>query len=676
MRARLRGVLEGAPLKLVAVILFAILIPSLLVTSLGLVAVFQADAFVADRFLGPIRERVARVRERAGEAWSRRLALYRSYLADAPSRIAFLRELSSRDPYVADVFLGSESGLDRVPEPPPIRLWSAAGGGALAAIERLESVEKDDRQALAECQRLLASSLEDAVLVDVQLAAARIAYRLGQKETALEYLRAALERFGNTLDATGVVRELPILWRIVEVERETGAEPRARAAAARLGEALGRHAAILSDDVLAFYREKLEGLPPALRPLPPLERDRDLDARRALPGSALAALAGRLPSGERPPEGKGYACTHVALPGLPLLDFASYRPEGCPVWIHLLLDADRFLAEARALGELAGLRPAGIAFEPSRVAGSVPEPREGRIACALPEPFRTIELRYAPAPGEVPKGFRGFEILSLATFTWAVIVLVLTILVGVFFTLRSVLREMRTARMKTDFVSFISHELKTPLTAVRMFAETLLSGRVEDEEEERFCLQMIDRESERLSKLIDQILEYSRIEKREKQFKFTPCDMESVVREAVEIFQDHNRQDPREIEVNTVQRISKIRMDRPAMIELFLNLLSNAAKYSAPGTKIVVNLRESIDDISVDVIDQGVGIRKRDQRKIFEKFYRAEDYLTREIEGTGLGLTFARYIAKVHNGDIRVSSQLHAGSVFTVQIRKTDVLAG
>jgi signal transduction histidine kinase len=129
------------------------------------------------------------------------------------------------------------------------------------------------------------------------------------------------------------------------------------------------------------------------------------------------------------------------------------------------------------------------------------------------------------------------------------------------------------------------------------------------------------------------------------------------------------------VEVNSVQRISKIKMDRPAMIELLLNLLSNAAKYSEADKRIVINVRESIDDISVEVVDDGIGIRKRDQKKIFEKFYRADDYLTRDVEGTGLGLAFARYVAKVHNGDIKVASQLNGGSSFTLQLKKTHVLA-
>jgi signal transduction histidine kinase len=203
----------------------------------------------------------------------------------------------------------------------------------------------------------------------------------------------------------------------------------------------------------------------------------------------------------------------------------------------------------------------------------------------------------------------------------------------------------------------------------------LLLGRVENEEERNLCLRMIDGESERLSKLIDQILQYSRLERHQKKFQFTSCNMDDVVEEAVRIFNKHQKGAPRVVEVNSVQRISKIKMDRPAMIELLLNLLSNAAKYSEADKRIVINVRESIDDISVEVVDDGIGIRKRDQKKIFEKFYRADDYLTRDVEGTGLGLAFARYVAKVHNGDIKVASQLNGGSSFTLQLKKTHVLA-
>ena len=369
--------------------------------------------------------------------------------------------------------------------------------------------------------------------------------------------------------------------------------------------------------------------------------------------------------------------SHIAVPGKGELDVSSFRTDEGELIVHVLLDRERILPEARLLGAEFGLAGDSLRFYSKTMERPQMSYRgtQSLLTLPLPPPLDNLAMEYIPPEGSLPKAFRGFNVLTLATFTWAVIVLVVTLLVGVLFTLRSVLREMRTARLKSDFVSFISHELKTPLTAIRMFTETILSGRVADEEESRFCIQMIDQESDRLSKLVEQVLEYSQIEQHQKEFRFVSCDMEEVVQEAARIFKDHNRMDPREIEVNAVQHISKIKMDRAAMVELILNLLSNAAKYSPREKKIVVNLRESIDDISVEVIDRGVGIRKRDQRKIFEKFYRADDYLTRDVEGTGLGLTFARYIAKVHNGDIKVSSQVNSGSTFTLQLKKTHVLA-
>lgn len=678
MQGRSRAFFERAPIKLIAVILFAILIPSLLVTSLGLLAVFQADAFVRDRFLDPVRERVARLRAAIGDEWGRRLDLYARYLSDAPARRDHLREICRKDPFIRDVVVTTGAGLEIVPEPPPLRLWSADGGAELAALERLELVEKDAARALSECERLLEVSTDDAVVVEVLLAAARTSYRLGGKDRALGFLRSCRDRYGRTVDATGIVRELPLLWRIFEIERELGQESRAVSTAAEFASALKRYGRHMDADARAFYEQKLVGLEDAYRPLAPLEADGEAGRAAPVTESSLRVLAQHLPSPAASAAGRRIVITHASTGNAAMLDIASFASEGELRWVHLVLDRDRLLADVRLHASLVGLADAGLGFEPApsaSVRAAASGGGDGDLSVVLPAPLDHLVVSYTPVAGELPRGFRGFNVLSLATFTWTVIVLVLSILVGVLFTVRSVLREMRTARLKTDFVSFISHELKTPLTSVRMFTETILSGRVENEEEQKFCIQMIDQESERLSKLVEQILEYSKIESREKEFRFVSCDMESVVREAARIFQDRNRQDPRDVEVNAVQRISKIKMDRASMIELFLNLYSNAAKYSQKGSKITVNLRESIDDISVDVIDQGVGIRKRDHKRIFDKFYRADDYLTREVEGTGLGLTFARYIAKVHNGELKVSSQVNAGSCFTLQIRKTDVLA-
>ena len=165
------------------------------------------------------------------------------------------------------------------------------------------------------------------------------------------------------------------------------------------------------------------------------------------------------------------------------------------------------------------------------------------------------------------------------------------------------------------------------------------------------------------------------MDSEQKVFQFGSCNMAEVVNEAISLFHAHTSDRPREIKLRSVQDISNIQMDRASMIEVMLNLLSNAAKYSPSETEIIVNIRETVDELTVEVVDKGVGMPKGDHRRIFEKFFRSDDLLTREVEGTGLGLAFSRYIAKVHNGDIRVSSQPESGSVFTLQLKKTHVLA-
>jgi len=684
LRARLRAFLANTPIKLIAVVLFAVLVPSVLVTALGLVAVFQADTFVRDRFTAPLRAKTQSLSERLRHEWGRRLDVYAEWLSDAERRLQRLGEIRKIDGRVREVFVQGPDRLTVASGSPASEVWSAGADAELSHLHRLETVERNEDAALAECRRLLSASREDAVILAALLGAARLSHSTGRVEDAERYLRMALERFGGTVDSTGMPLDVAILCRLAEIQRELDAGPRLRETLRAFRGAIDSRSGSMDPECVAFFRKKLESFseePHSLAgdALAPPAADPSSDLAPFTP-EEISTLEKTLGSRQGSAGTERRREAHIGLPGRGELDLASFAAGG-GLTVHLLLDRHRFLDDARMLALEAGIESDALVFKgrglPSgpRNASSVPRAVEELLTVKLPPPLENMEMTYVPPQGTFPEAFRGFDAISLATFTWAVIVLVLAIMVGLYVTLRAVLREMRTARIKSDFVSFISHELKTPLTSIRMFTETLLAGRVDDEEESRFCISMIDRESERLTKLIEQVLEFSKIEKHQKEFRFASCNMEEIVKEAVRLFQAHNRADPREIEINAVQKISKIKMDRAAMVELFLNLLTNAAKYSSREKKIILNLRESIDDISVEVIDEGVGIRKRDQKKIFDKFFRAEDYLTRDVEGTGLGLTFARYIAKVHNGDIRVSSQPQTGSTFTVHLRKSQVLA-
>ncbi len=671
MQDRIRSAFVGTPVKLIAVVLLAVLVPSVLVTGLGLVEVLEADSYVRDEFRRPFEERLGRLCEDIEKAWRRRLAAYEAYLRGSgggvEDRRAYLAELRERDPAVLDVILAGPDGLELVDPDHPRPLVDHRPLPELEKLARLEHVDRDLPAALEEARGLLAAQLRDGARIEALLAAARISDQLGARDDALDYLRWAFDSYGRTIDDVGVVRAVPILLRMAEIESQMSSRQALLIRLPQVEEALRRYARFMSRGAVEFFRSRLATLRPG--DLPAYGRARDThEPESRWTGDELKELEIELtrPDARRSVSPHYKSVRHSRHGPLDLVGFID---EEATTVTYLRLSRDDFMQEARILGEAHDLLADRLHLVPR------PPASDEDISKPAPAPFAGLAIHYDRPPASLPSGFRAYGFIPLATFTWAVIVSALTIFVGVAFSLRSVMKELQTARLKTDFVSFVTHELKTPLTAIRMYAETMLEGRVTEESDKRTCMQMIDQESQRLTHLIDQILEYSKLQRHQKEFRFVSCDMQEVVGEAIRLFHDHYRDQPRTVEVNSAQHISKIRMDRAAMIELLLNLLSNAAKYSPSDKIIVVNLRESITEISVEVVDQGVGIRKRDQKKIFDRFYRADDYLTREVDGTGLGLAFARYIAKVHNGDIKVTSQLGGGSSFTLCLRKTHVLA-
>ena len=662
-----KSYLGGVPIRLIATVMVAILIPSVLVTALGLVTVFEADHFVKDFVRDGYREDLENVTEALEYEWKENLDHFKELLVDANARGAYLAAIRE-DPFVIDVLYSRRGELTRVEAGKPYpELLSNRKNSALLAAIRMESVEGKDADALM-LYRPLLSHRDPTVVLGALLGAARSSRELEDSSDSIRYLDLALARFGSTVDGSGMVRKFPLLYQKFKLLKQRG-QPEAAEVARTLLRTLDEESFRVSAEVAAVYRDALsEHVSSAVQAkAPALSIDAELMKSLLAPLHKAASsvnsecLVSRLQAGERE------------------LLFLTVPTDEAAFVVHLLLDSARFLAQLDEvkdrlhLGDalLLPALPSGSLLDPQKKAGA----EEFLVAKALPSPLSHLELRYFPEPGGLPVGFRSFEVLTLATFTWAVILLVLVIMVGVFYTLRYVLRETRTARLKSDFVSFISHELKTPLAAIKMFTETLREGRVSGEEEQQECLELIERESDRLSSLIDKVLAYSKVESEQKAFQFGSCNMAEVVDEAISLFHAHTSDRPREVKLHSVQDISNIQMDRASMIEVVLNLLSNAAKYSPSETDIIVNIRETVDEITVEVVDKGVGIPKRDHRRIFEKFFRSDDLLTREVEGTGLGLAFSRYIAKVHNGDIRVSSQPESGSVFTLQLKKTHVLA-
>lgn len=243
-----------------------------------------------------------------------------------------------------------------------------------------------------------------------------------------------------------------------------------------------------------------------------------------------------------------------------------------------------------------------------------------------------------------------------------------TLAVGVVLTGRALYREAQLSRLKTDFVSLVSHELRTPLTSIRMFIETLALGRVSDPRQSQMVLGMLLQETERLSALIERVLDWGRIESGRREYRFAPAGVRDVVDLTVTAFRAQRLGEDAVVSLEVPAGLPELNVDREALAHALLNLLQNAYKYSGGDKRIALRARWEARAVAIDVEDNGVGIAPRHQRRIFERFYRVDNLLTRRTEGSGLGLSIARRIVEEHGGRITVVSQPGRGSTFTVHL--------
>jgi signal transduction histidine kinase len=250
-------------------------------------------------------------------------------------------------------------------------------------------------------------------------------------------------------------------------------------------------------------------------------------------------------------------------------------------------------------------------------------------------------------------------------------VLVLAIGIGSWLIVSSLNAELKLARQKTDFVSNVSHELKTPLTSIRMFSELLAENRVSDAAKQRSYLQIITAEAARLTRLINNVLDFSRMERGEKKYDFKPCDLTEIVRATAETFRPHLETTGFKFDCELPSAPISIRGDADALSQIIVNLLSNAEKYSNGGREIAIQLAQKqspLPHAEIKVLDRGSGIPRGSEEKIFEKFYRAHDSLSSGIQGSGLGLTIARQIARAHGGDVIYETRDGGGSCFVLRL--------
>lgn len=244
---------------------------------------------------------------------------------------------------------------------------------------------------------------------------------------------------------------------------------------------------------------------------------------------------------------------------------------------------------------------------------------------------------------------------------------------GLIVVLHDITAIRKLERMRSEFVANVSHELKTPIAAVKGFAETLLSGSVEDHETTRSFLQIIYDESERLNRLIGDIMELSKIESKREPLNLAPIQMDKFLSSVVEFMQPSANKKNINISLHAPENIY-IEADEDRLRQVFVNLLSNAVNYTPENGSVKVILQTAgerngdYEKVIISVVDTGIGIPKKDLPRIFERFYRVDKARSRGSGGTGLGLSIVKHLVELHHGSIHVESDLGYGSKFTVEL--------
>jgi signal transduction histidine kinase len=303
----------------------------------------------------------------------------------------------------------------------------------------------------------------------------------------------------------------------------------------------------------------------------------------------------------------------------------------------------------------------------------------GNYVCGVKEPDDEVFVKFGLGEGlsgwQIELYLKGGDIFDtaasrqIAVYTWSGVLVIVLILAAGGFAGRAVTRQIKLNKLKNDFIATVSHELKTPLASMRVLVDTLLEGNIKDQQQAVEYLQMTSKENERLSRLIDNFLTFSRMERNKQGFEMARVGPAAIARDAAEAVGGKFNSDSRcSFDIRVDENLPDVLADHDAMVTVLVNLLDNAYKYSDDDKKIGLRVFTEAGFVCFAVTDNGIGLSRRAVKKIFKRFYQADRSLTRRAEGCGLGLSIIKFIVDAHKGKITVDSRPGKGSEFTVKL--------
>jgi two-component system sensor histidine kinase VicK len=239
---------------------------------------------------------------------------------------------------------------------------------------------------------------------------------------------------------------------------------------------------------------------------------------------------------------------------------------------------------------------------------------------------------------------------------------------GVIAVLQDITKQQRLDDMRKEFVANVSHELRTPLTSIKSYSETLLDGALDDRETAEHFLSVINSEADRMTRLVKDLLQLSRLDNKQTQWNFEMLSLTELIKSVAERMEMEAASRNQKLECFVMNEIPEIEADYGRLEQVAFNIISNAVKYTPDGGNITVYVGKIYNDVYFKVSDTGIGIPESDLERIFERFYRVDKARSREMGGTGLGLSIARDIVEAHKGTININSKIGIGTEVTVRL--------
>jgi signal transduction histidine kinase len=519
----------------------------------------------------------------------------------------------------------------------------------------------------------------------------RVQQKRGEWEAALATFRHVLEAYAEVRDLDNMYLRFLAQFQIASCEENLGRDREALETLLRLQEELWERSDAISAQQYSYFHEQIQLLARRLVVAPQLEsaaayqekfqawagRDKKRVGRQYF----AQLLEGDLNKFvlERGRYRARFRYISDAAAEEPFLLAYHYLPDVSGSFVNGLIGFEIDLAQLRQrllpnlTRNLRGSERVSVALVNERseaVLGAARTTSDLIATQTLAPPFDFWQVAvYLNAPARWERRWDFRATLGL----WLIALLLLSILLGAFWFIRRAAHEAFLSRMKSNFVSNVSHEFRTPLASIKMLAELLemqlaAPAKLDPGKAQQY-LGVIRRESDRLTRLIENVLDFAKIERGVKQYRFEYEEPSAVLLAAVEAFRPHAEAQGFHLDAGIAPDLPEMRLDADAVTQALLNLLSNAVKYSEDIKEIRVRAYCDEARLFIEVADRGLGIAPEELPKIFDDFYRVDARLsTNQQGGMGLGLTLARHIARAHGGDIAVQSTLGQGSIFTMSL--------